>query len=293
MTLAKRIIERSTNFVSHKSYLWKTYIMILIFLRKIQSAFVGLYFGCKPIKLIKIYDKIGICEGRICHILGSGMSVNKSYININKNDYVIAINASGILPLKIDMYIRESTSIHRSSDFKKKNVVLSNKLFDKVKRDNPNAVLIMKNMWKTNVNPKIYDTTPSRLNILPEILLPFDMPQEFEPLNRFVIDFILNQEKMCIIQIISSVLTAITIAYKAGFQDIRIHGLDGQGSHFFHSDIFYEQCDVRDRDILLKLKELIPPQEENFNYAPGSKAKDMFPIFKEILNQQGVFIELV
>jgi hypothetical protein len=140
-------------------------------------------------------------------------------------------------------------------------------------RKNKKAIVIIKNLWRMNVSPNLYDPK-KRLIVLHEVLCRF-FPQtsnssEYED---FLIDYIVNKENQYVIQVASSVVTAIIIAYRAGFEKIKIHGVDGGGAHFFHNRKYDTKKYERFKDLIKFLRLGTPFIGKEIQYKPGYMSK--------------------
>lgn len=213
---------------------------------------------------------------------------------INADDFVIAINQGAILPTRIDILLTES-----GPDGEKREMLRRCGLSEAdylawfrfrpsiVMQRNPKAVLILKNTWPGNLPPSVVD--PDNLFVvLPEFLCS-NIPQSRQFL-RFVIQHILFCENHYIGQLGSSVLTGLCIAIKMGYDEIFIHGLDGQGSHFFHDKAFDTIEDPEYRRFLRYIRKVLPPVP-NDQYPAGTTSISLLPLYVEAASKYGVTIQ--
>lgn len=271
-SLLRQVRKVIYSYVEERKFLWLIYAKVMFAIYKIEHRLLLIANNRPYIKNSDIYKKID--NKKICHVLGNGMSVNETIKNINDVDFVIAISSGGILPLKIDMLILE---LHPLTDIGKislkDNVKYINIIIDIVLRRNKKAIVFIKNLWRMNVSPNLYDPN-KRLFVLHEMLCRF-FPQtkidsEFED---FLIDYIVNIENQYVIQVASSVITAIIIAYKAGFEKIIIHGVDGGGAHFFHNSKYDTKEYEMLKDVIEYLRVGTPFIEKEVQYKPGYMSK--------------------
>lgn len=283
----KHIENIIINFISSRPMLWLSYTKLVFNLFKIRYTILIIAYRRRKIHLQSIFSEINSKNKKVCHILGNGMSINESIKNINNKDYVIAINSGAILPVRIDLFI---TELHGKNELTHDQLMCNIHYFNKILSclKNKDVIIFIKNMWFGNVSPNIYD--PNRqIDILPEYLCRH-YPENNNDYMSFLVDFILNHEMNYIAQTYSTVLTAVNIAYKAGFQEIFIHGLDGKGSHFFHSELFDEHEDI---DLIKYLRKLIPPVAEDKVYTTGSNSKKVMDLFITVAKKRGVTITLL
>ena len=251
--------------------------------------------NCRPkLSLEQIFRKIFI-RSRTCHILGNGEGSLKTLKYIRDDECVIAMNSGVFHPVHIDIYM---TELHNDNDSTLKqagisleeNIHHTRQLYDVILERNPGCLLIIKNMMYDNVSPCLYDPQ-NQLITLPEVVYKFfPLKHNYIPFQKFLVGYILNDEKKIIIQTSSTVTTAVTFAYKAGFQKIYIHGLDGGGSHYFHNQAIGNSLNSKELEILSYLKRLIPKVPSEVKYEAGGHSQGTLPLFVEIAKEAGVSI---
>ena len=293
-SLRQRLRAYVDIFVFGSPHLWRCYIHIVIFWAKIHRRIVNIQHRSKAKPLANLLEKLR-ASSDTCHILGNGICVNLTKQYIRDSDFVIAINSGGLHPLPIGMLITELHPLDDPTLLEGKisieeNIQMTNQLYDKVIRDNPDCILVLKNIWRNNVSPDIYDEN-NRLHLLPEFLYE-NFPQDSGSIafQKFCINHILNIENDIVVQIYSSVLTAITVAYKAGFKEIYIHGLSGGGAHFFHAPLFDTTLNVADLEILKYLQRLLPKAPDDAPYVPGLLSSRVLQLFIDVAAESGVSI---
>jgi hypothetical protein len=152
---------------------------------------------------------------------------------IKENDYVIGFNFAAFLPHKFDFYFCEETSrIDKKTSranvykertkyqfmlLKKRKSNMSNIIFKNLCFSNPKLMKELTNDVKYSIvwdNTLISNKDAAKLFSSPSIIMP---------------------------QYSSTVITAVMLAYHAGFTNIVVHGLDFSGPHIYHDEDLQKQ----------------------------------------------------
>lgn len=177
---------------------------------------------------LKIYTyrslvKSIIKRNDVCHVIATGHSALDSYKAgiVKADDYIIGFNFAAFLPYKFDFYFFEET--FRTDGFfleRTKGITeLLNKRMDYISN------LTYKNARATC--PKLM------VKFLPDIDFAVVMDKQlmYENVKK------LFAPPACLMpQYSSTVITAVMLAYHAGFKNIVVHGLDFSGPHVYHDE---------------------------------------------------------
>jgi len=233
-----------------------------------------------------------------CHILGNGCGALESVRAIKNDECVIAMNSGLFHEVRIDVYMAE---LHNSDDESLKgsqisieeNVRFFKSIHQILKRKNPNCLVLLKNMMYDNISPNVYDPEFSLIT-LPEVVYKFfPLGDNYIPFQKYLVDYILNRESDIVIQTGSSVTTAITLAYKAGFKKIYLHGVEAKGSHYFHGEALGEDLDCTEAEVLAYLRRLFPKVSPTVSHRAGNYTKRTLQFFMDIAIKKGVEIRII
>lgn len=239
------------------------------------------FFGVKELKTL-VDTKYKANTTEICHIIGSGWSLNQSISSISENDFVIGFNQAAISGIKSDLYFVEFGSVVES-DITEKQF----KLVQEVIKPHTDFVFF-KNLWAMrNDYNVVRDTWNTNVRYVNDI-----------PVNcynaKFLsqsLDVFLEDDPVFIRQYSSTALTLVKLAKDLGFKKIVLHGIDFGGKYFFDANNF---------DDKLGLKKYLPNRsEQNIYKKANSKSthitsKDSFglkyalPIVKQRFEEKGV-----
>lgn len=177
--------------------------------------------------LSKIFNKKSVC-----HILGSGYSLNKSLSVINSNkDFVIGFNFSGLAYHYSDLYFIEIANENNkvsSAQFE---------LWNYLKKRTKNTIFVFKNVAEEkNSVTSINNLYKNEILYLKDAIVGINNHKSLDFMSDIILNenfFLKNQ-----MQTISSTIVAIAIAYKIGFKKIILHGVDFSGPHFYDVSSF-------------------------------------------------------
>ena len=164
----------------------------------------------------------------VCHVIATGSSALESYKAgvVQPGDYIIGFNFAAFLPYTFDLYFFEE--IFSTSDFYMARTKGITELLHQRKEYMPN--LVYKNA-KT---------------ACPKLIAKFIPDLHFSAvLDRLVTDRrtqkLVAPPSLLMPQCCSTVITAIMLAYHAGFKNIVVHGLDFSGPHIYHDEDLQRQ----------------------------------------------------
>lgn len=194
--------------------------------------------GENVIQLFRIYvlEKAGMCrlptslavsDKPVCHVLGSGWSLNESYQLIDRtSSFVVGFNFSFIKCSDPDIHFIENAStadarffintmdhyagLERYRVFDKTNVVFKN--MSELK----NTIKIIKWMYAK----KAYYIKDKHYRIFSN-----------QSLRPILIEML--SQKECLPQAVSSVISMILFARQSGYKLIVVHGVDFYGPHYY------------------------------------------------------------
>ena len=113
-----RLIKNA--YLTNIAYIYITYINQIIKLRifKIRCFFLKINLKNKN----HLIDKYRNHSGKVCHIIGSGYSLNDSIAKIKKNDFVMGFNFAALANLDFDLFFLnlQVRSVQMSQKNKKK-----------------------------------------------------------------------------------------------------------------------------------------------------------------------------
>ena len=164
----------------------------------------------------------------VCHVIATGSSAVDSYKAgvVQPDDYIIGLNFAAFLPYTFDLYFFEEP--FGKSDFRISRGKSIAELLYKRKKYLPN--LVFKNACRVrpdlmaNTIPDIrFSVVYDRVFYYPIVKKFFTKPSVFMP------------------QYCTSAISAVMLAYHAGFKNIVVHGIDFSGPHIYHDQELQEK----------------------------------------------------
>lgn len=216
----------------------------------------------------------------ICHIIGSGWSLNHSIDKICHQDFIIGFNYAAIADLDFDVYFFEFGGENV------KEISVNHLELARSKVANKTDLVYFKNVWETKND--INYIAAHWLGLARPVLDHLYTVLDKKHLNH-VLTRCLNDQTDYIPQLCSSVVTAIILAYQAGFKKVVIHGLDFGGQYF------YECMESKVDPIFLP-----PPKPVSGFYGKSSKSsvhptalngvgmRDIIPVLHDLLEREEV-----
>jgi len=215
-------------------YLYTIYSISVIKIKTLKSIN---YLRKKRLSVVEYKDLlkhaglVGIRKNKfgICHIIGSGSSLNNSKKIIGKNDFVIGNNFAALCELDYDLYFVEfgGRQIHEISkshiDIVKKKVL------------NKTSAVYFKNLWEDKNDVEyIAKNWANYVSYIKDYIVPCLSYERLEQVLRFS----LNEKNKWLPQYTSTVITAVYVAYNLGYKHIVLHGVDFGGNYFYDADGF-------------------------------------------------------
>ncbi|MBU4524539.1 MAG: hypothetical protein KUA37_13475 [Desulfomicrobium sp.] len=223
-------------------------------------------------------------ESGVCHVLGSGYSLNDSLSLIDsEKDFVIGFNFSGLAYRNSDLYFIEICNNYNVVS--KAQYILWRHLCSSGKK----TQYIFKNIAERhNCIFNIDKKYGNKVLYLKDAIVGLD---DVKSLNFFSKMLLCNSVLFSNqVQSISTAITAVALAYKIGFKKIILHGIDFSGPHFY--DI------VKFSDVQCELIRRIICSTKVFNYTKMHQTnlglvthEELLIYLKEKLLSRGVVLE--
>jgi len=198
--------------------------------------FINIYRLKRRFPAMKIYTYSALVQSiekrnDVCHVIATGYSALDSYKAgvVQPNDYIIGINFAAFLPYRFDFYFFDDR-FSTSNLYRAKTEGIS-ELLNKRRNHLPN--LVFKNACR--VSPDIM------ARLIPDLNFSVVFDRVFYYLN---VKKLFVRPSMIMPQYGTSSITAVMLAYHAGFKNIVIHGLDFTGPHIYHDPDLQEQTGI-------------------------------------------------
>lgn len=225
-------------------------------------------------------------DKKTCHILGSGSSLTESIKLINpQSDSVIGLNFSGLAYYNADLYFieiatkEEKAQAHTISE-------AQHLLWKHLKEISPETIFIFKNTWeKKNSISAINNLYGKNVTFLRDSVARATTETALQKLIKVILGNFLNFQNQA--QTISTVITAIAIAYKAGFNEIVLHGVDLTGPHFYDSLALEDPTLARVINLIKKRENTLTTAPHRTNSAKITHQQALI-LLKKTLSEKGV-----
>ncbi|NCC05175.1 MAG: hypothetical protein EOM37_14330 [Proteobacteria bacterium] len=229
--------------------------------------------------LSKMFNK-----NSVCHILGSGYSLNNSLSVIDSSkDFVIGFNFSGLAYHYSDIYFIEIAN--ETNDVSRAQFKLWKYLKNKFK----DTIFVFKNVAEEkNSVRSINKLYKNEVLYLKDAIVCIDNSRSLNFFSDIVLGdnlFLKNQ-----MQTISSTIVAISIAYKIGFKKIILHGVDFTGPHFYDVSSFNDSELEFIRNIISSNSTICYEEKHKTNTGIVSH-EDFLLHLRGKLRKKGVFLE--
>jgi len=223
----------------------------------------------------------------VCHVIGSGSSLNYSKGFIGENDFIIGNNFAGLCDLDFDLYFVEFGG-YNVDEISRKHISIVKK-YVSLKTD----AVYFKNLWESKNNPEyVVANWGDNALYLKDYVVPCLSKSRLEEVLRFC----LNRQNNWLPQYVSTVVTGIFVAYALGYKKIVLHGIDFGGKYFYE-----EGCFDGDLRLCPDVNEVNSPSCENYKKSDNKEydfvhttaksdvgMKSVLPILHKILNEFGV-----
>jgi hypothetical protein len=197
--------------------------------------------GCKVVSPLiaknEILANYSVDNNAICHIIGSGWSLNHSCHSIKSSDFVIGFNQAALCPsIKFNVYFVEFGS-SKMEDISKKQLRLINEVVKK-----QTAHIYFKNIWEDkNDIDFIIENWSTNISYIKDYWIPCLFAKNLYQ----SLAFFLENDNSYLKQYCSTVLTSILFAKFLGFKKIILHGVDFGGAYFFDVEGYFHLLQYR------------------------------------------------
>lgn len=219
-------------------------------------------------------------KSQVCHVIGSGWSLNESLRQIASQDFVIGFNYAAISDIDFDAYFFEFGG-QKVKEISKNHLALArDRLIDKTN------LMYFKNIWEVKNDTDFISS--NWMGLARPVMDHLYVMLDKRHLRQTITDCLEDQSEY-IPQICSTVVTAVVLAHQAGFERIVIHGLDFGGQYFY-------ECMEADIDP----KFLPPPKPVSGFYGKSNKEdvhptalttigmRDIVPVLHDLLKDKGI-----
>ena len=202
----------------------------------VPKMFLNIYRLKRKYPQMKIYTYRSLVKsikrsGDVCHVIATGHSAVDSYKAgvVQPGDYIMGFNFAAFLPYTFDFYFFEETFY--TCDFYMARTKGISELLNKQKDNMPN--LVYKNAQKVCIS--------TMTELIPDIKFSavFDRQLVYKNVEK-----LFSRPSIIMPQYGSSVITAVMLAYHAGFKNIVVHGLDFTGPHIYHDENIQRQTQI-------------------------------------------------
>lgn len=231
-------MKKIIKYVLSSNLLYLHYIRLSIVQKKINS-FINMNIA-KSIddSLVVIGERELISRlanvkfSNVCHVIGSGWSLNDTINSIPQSDYSFGCNYSALclaLNFQFDLHFFEFGGPLYSDTVK------DHKALASIIKEDGNTIVAFKNIWsnKNSIKSSVFNWSDKAYfvhDILPHCIVSED--EKLEELLRIMIE----SKDDFIYQLGSTVVTNIVLAYKLGCKKIVLHGVDFGGDYFYQSN---------------------------------------------------------
>ena len=221
--------------------------------------------------LKKLIKKKKIKDSQVCHIIGSGSSLNSSINKISKKDFVVGCNLAVLTGINFDFYTIEFASNDKITEPKYvTSYLVKRKLLKK------NTVVIFKNIKSVKIDRDFLKKTYQKsLNFITD----YSWRCFNEKQLKFYLENRIFGKTEKFYQYNSTLVLLISIACNLKFKKIVLHGVDFGGKYFYSSKV---NLNIKKISYIKELKD-----HENNNISKQGVYID----FKD-LNMPGVFKQI-
>ena len=202
----------------------------------VPKMFINIYRLKRHFPQMKIYTYRALVKSiekrnDVCHVIATGYSAVDAYNSgvVQPGDYIIGINFAAFLPYQFDFYFFEE--VFGSCDFRKPRTKGITELLNKRKDNIPN--LVYKNAQLVDIK--------MMAACIPDVKFSVVYDRQFVYQN---VKKLFAPPSVIMPQYSSSTITAIMLAYHAGFKNIVVHGLDFSGPYLYHDEDVQKQAGI-------------------------------------------------
>jgi len=283
------IIYILTSLIPPLPYLHRIYIHIrilcykLLLAPKIDLLIKNQLVVETPLSVKKkLLNSLTINDDSVCHIVGSGWSLNFSCLNIKSDDTVIGFNRAARCPfVKFNIYFVEIGSWKLNSLSLTQIELVRNVLSKQTK------FVFFKNIWAFRNN---IDFIISYWGNAVSYIRDYSINCLSVHNLKDSLEFFLEDDDNYLKQFCSSALTSVWFAKYLGFKKIVLHGIDFGGPYFY--DI--EGYNNRETIQMLSLSNNITIDISAGGVHPTAQLpiglKNSLPILHALLSDQGIYL---
>ena len=226
-------------------------------------------------------------EKQICNIVGSGFSALKAQDEYSRNESYFTTNFGGLLEIPFDLYVFEIGTYESKKPF----VFIISELQRRVLKERQAATnnLMVKNIWEGKLSKNYIEDHYDRYQILRDIYMPTCQKLENEGQLNLLFNKMFSDKQYFILQVHTSILTLVQLAVWSGYKKIKIYGLEGKGSHFFHFDHNFQNKQLVD-----EIRKHLPAVDDEHIHVPGFRARNLIhPMSKYLKKKYQINLTLV
>ena len=139
-----------------------------------------------------------------------------------------------------------------------------------LERHSETKKMMVKNIWENKLNKQYLQDNYTNYTIVRDVYMPKSNEIEKNGYLNFLFKKMFNHKQFFILQMHSTTLTLVQLAVWAGFKTIKIYGLEGKGSHFFH-----KTENLNNKDLVNTIRNNIPAVDDNHIHIPGYRARKL------------------
>ena len=201
---------------------------------KVLKIFINIFRLKRKFPQMKIFTYRALVKSiqkrnDVCHIIATGSSALDSCKSgvVQPDDYIIGLNFAAFLPYTFDLYFFEE-QFGTKTVFQRERTKGITELLHKRKEYLPN--LVFKNA---------YSVFPDMMNkFIPDIKFSVVLDRVY---YYPIVKKLFARPSIIMPQYCTTSITAIMLAYHAGFKNIVVHGLDFTGPHIYHDQDLQQQ----------------------------------------------------
>ncbi|MAC42255.1 MAG: hypothetical protein CMJ05_10790 [Pelagibacterales bacterium] len=225
MNFLKKILKNKRISIAYSKIYYiidRIKIELFLFLKKLKGFSILTKSNCKETINTK---------KRVCHIIGSGESLNKTKSLIKENDFVIGFNFSALAEINFDLYMIEFYG-EKCKNISDKQLKVVEEFLD------PSTTILLKHSLhkRNDFNYIRKNYINKELLILKDVLIRCLSIDSHKYICK---KFLLKTETFN--QFSSSVIVALDIAFKLEFDKIILHGVDLEGPYFFQKNNYLKE----------------------------------------------------
>lgn len=176
-----------------------------------------------------VLDRYEVMPNSVCHVIGSGYSLNKTKKIIHDEDFVIGFNQAALSGLSFNLYFVEAGS-GRFEEVSKQQIQLIDDIVSK-----QTDLILFKNIWEDrNSIPFILHNWKNKVYYIKDYVILCSKTGDVKE----SVEELLSHKSRYLPQLTSTALTAIAFSDYLGFKKIVLHGVDFGGEYFFGADDF-------------------------------------------------------